>query len=117
MVENQRDARVVITNMKLGRIVWVGLLQALGVIAYCLLVAQLAFNEQGPIFFKILPFPVAPAFFFATLTFSVAAVGTIIFAYPVILLLRQEYAQAVKLVASTIAWGLILILAILISLS
>lgn len=101
--------------MKLGKIVWVGLAQAAGVIAYCLLVAQVAFTEQGPVFFKVLPFPIAPAFFFATLTFSVAAVGTIIFAYPIILLLRQEYAQAVKVVASTVAWGLISIIVVLIS--
>lgn len=89
----------------------IGLIQALGVAIYCGLIAgffQLAKSN-----------PVEPegiliaGFMLVLLVFSVAVVGSIIFGYPAYLVVNKRVREALAVLGFTLAFCLIIILAVL----
>lgn len=86
----------------------VALAQALGVILYCFLVVQIVFASNGPIFTS-LGEQIGPVFFLATLVFSVAIVGLIVFGYPAAIALKGKVREAVSVIIATFVLGFILV--------
>ncbi len=106
---------MIMSTPKPRRLVWVGLLQALGLTAYCSAVAIIFW--QGNNWFGLMPEYFG--FFLFLLLFSTSALvcGLITGFYPFILWQRKQTIDAFQLVLYTAAWLLITILLILIGLS
>lgn len=90
----------------------IGLLQALGAIAYCGLVVGVM-NSFGKIFFN------PPGFFgslliLVLLVFSAAVSGSIVFGYSTYLALNQRIKEALSVLMFTLLYSLLIILLIII---
>ena len=88
-----------------------GFFQALGVVAYCLLIASVLFNLE-----KLFITP--PGFMGVTiililLVFSATICGSIVFGYPVYLALHNRIKEAISLLAFTLLYCLGLTLVII----
>jgi hypothetical protein len=87
-------------NLSLG---FMAFLQALGLMAYCSLVAVLFW--QGNRWFGKVPGYLAPLLFLTLFTTSALVCATITLGYPVILFWqKKQTSQAVKLVLATTLW-------------
>lgn len=83
-----------------------GLSQALGVIAYAFLVA-LVVNSLDRM--DQIPELVAVTFMLSLLTFSVATVATLVFAYPTKLAFEKKFGDAIRVVVATVLFGFAII--------
>ena len=92
----------------------IGLLQALGVIIYCILISGLlqfvgGTTIQPPVFFT-------SVVILALLVFSAAVTGSIVFGYPAYLVLNKKIKQALSVLAFTLLYclGIVIVIIILI---
>ena len=83
----------------------IGLWQALGVVAYCALVGGFIWYGER-LFGKLEPGYLNVVLVLMLLVFSVALVGSILFAYPAYLSLNQKIKEALTLVAYTLLYSL-----------
>lgn len=93
----------------------IGLLQALGVIVYCGLVAGFFWSCNK--FFVAAPGFWATALMLALLVFSAAVTGSIVFGYPAYLALHQKTKEALTLLGYTLLYclGLLILIGALVS--
>lgn len=93
----------------------IGLLQALGVVAYCTLVVGVL-NLFGRIFFAPVGF-FGSVFMLILLVFSAAVSGSIVFGYPAYLALNKRIKEALSILVFTLLYclGIILITIVLIT--
>jgi len=95
--------------MKKIKLSLIGLLQALGIVAYCALISGL-FWFLG----KFMPQPssqfMVMAFILVLLVFSAAVTGAIVFAYPAILALDKKFKQALMVFAYTLLYIVLFVL-------
>lgn len=96
--------------MKYKILVWRSFLQALGVLAYCGLVASLMQFLSG--LFKTLPGLLGNVFMLILLVFSVAITGSLVFGYPVYLVLNKGFSKG--LVALSLNLGFCFLIIVLI---
>lgn len=77
--------------------------QALGIIAYCSLIAVVFW--RGEAWFGYVPNFVGPLLMLTILSTSAMICGLLVFAYPVKLYLKtKKYEQSLKIVLTTAAW-------------
>ncbi|MBI2906129.1 MAG: hypothetical protein HYX92_00590 [Chloroflexi bacterium] len=88
--------------MSTGKLILVGLAQALGTVVYCVLVAFLVMNSRAwfgrpNVFFAF-------ATFLLLFIFSACITGGLVLGYPGYLALRQRMREGAVLLIATVAW-------------
>lgn len=100
--------------MKNSKIVLYGLLHALGVLVYVLLVAWIMFNGQR--FFGQMDGFLGPAAMLMLFVLSAAITGALVFGRPALMYLNGQKTEAVDFLLYTLAWLLAVTLAVFLSL-